>query len=101
MKSITVIEFNERKNEYLLLDVREPHEVAFAKIDPHLHIPMSTIPMRYEELDKDKPIVVMCHGGARSAHVCKYLEPLGYDVMNLEEGIDAWSQLIDPSVPRY
>jgi rhodanese-related sulfurtransferase len=89
-------------NEKLvLLDVREPHEVAYAKIDPHVHIPMGTIPPRHEEIDKDTPIVVMCHTGVRSAAVCRFLEPLGYETTNLEGGIDAWSQLVDPSVPRY
>ena len=89
-------------NEKLvLLDVREDHEVAYAKIDPHVHIAMGTISLRHEELDKDTPIVVMCHTGVRSATVCRFLEPLGYATTNLEGGIDAWSQLVDPSVPRY
>ena len=89
-------------NEKLvLLDVREDHEVAYAKIDPHVHIAMGTISLRHEELDKDTPIVVMCHTGVRSAAVCRFLEPLGYATTNLEGGIDAWSQLVDPSVPRY
>ena len=87
--------------KFVLLDVREDHEVAHAKIDPHVHITMGTISLRYEELDKDTPIVVMCHTGVRSAAVCRFLEPLGYVTTNLEGGIDAWSQLVDPSVPRY
>ncbi len=62
---------------------------------------MGMIPAHHEELEKETPIVVMCHSGVRSAHVCQYLEPLGYDVTNLEGGIDAWSQLVDPTVPRY
>ena len=81
--------------------MREPHEVNYAKIDPHIHIVMGDIPVRHEELDKDTPIVVMCHTGARSTQVCQYLEPIGYDVTNLEGGIDAWSQQVDPEVPRY
>ncbi len=101
MKSISVTELNSRKDEFVLLDVREPHEVTFAKVDPHVHIPMGAIPIRYEELDKKTPIVVMCHSGVRSAQVCQFLEPRGFDVTNLEGGIDAWSQLVDPSVPRY
>lgn len=101
MNSISPIKFNKAKDKFILLDVREPHEIALAKINPHIHIPMGTILVRHEELDKDTPIVVMCHGGVRSAQVCQYLEPLGYDVTNLEGGIDAWSQLVDPSVPRY
>ncbi len=75
--------------------------MTFAKVDPHVHIPMGAIPIRYEELDKEIPIVVMCHSGVRSAQVCQFLEPRGFDVTNLEGGIDAWSQLVDPSVPSY
>ncbi len=101
MKSISVTELNSRKDEFVLLDVREPQEVTFAKVDPHVHIPMGAIPIRYEELDKEIPIVVMCHSGVRSAQVCQFLEPRGFDVTNLEGGIDAWSQLVDPKVPRY
>jgi len=101
MKSISVTELNSRKDEFVLLDVREPHEVTLAKVDPHVHIPMGAIPIRYEELDKKIPIVVMCHSGVRSAQVCQFLEPRGFDVTNLEGGIDAWSQLVDPRVPRY
>lgn len=92
--------FNSNEN-FVLLDVRESDEVAHAKIDPHVHISMGIIPLRHKEIDKDTPIVVMCHSGVRSAQVCQYLEPLGYDVTNLEGDIDAWSQQVDPSVPRY
>ena len=89
------------KDEFILLDVREPHEVDYAKIDPHIHIAMGAIPEQRDELDKNTPIIVMCHTGVRSAHVCQFLEPLGYDVTNLEGGIEAWSQIVDPNVPRY
>lgn len=104
MKRITTIELKKRidnNNNFVLLDVRETHEVSFCQINPHKNIPMGIIPQRYKEIDETMPIVVMCHSGVRSAQVCQYLEPLGYDVMNLEGGIDAWSQLVDPSVPRY
>ena len=89
------------KDEFILLDVREPHEVAYAKIEPHVHIAMGAIPEQCDELDQNTPIIVMCHSGVRSAHVCQYLEPLGYNVTNLEGGIEAWSQIVDPNVPRY
>jgi rhodanese-related sulfurtransferase len=104
MKSNTVIDMKQKMDEgdtFTLLDVREVHEVAFSKINPHKNIPMSIIPIHHEELDKKTPIIVMCHSGARSAQVCLYLESLGYDVTNLEGGIDAWSRLVDPTVPRY
>jgi len=104
MKKMDVIALKAKQDtedKYILLDVREPHEVTFARVDPHVHIPMGAIPIRYEELDKTIPIVVMCHSGVRSAQVCQFLEPRGFDVTNLEGGIDAWSQLVDPRVPRY
>jgi rhodanese-related sulfurtransferase len=104
MKRINALELESllaSNKKLVLLDVRESHEVAYARITPHVHIPMDMIPACHEEIDKDTPIVVMCHTGVRSAVACGFLEPLGYDVTNLEGGIDAWSQLVDPSVPRY
>ena len=104
IKEIDVTELEKRIENnfsFTLLDVREPYEVEFAKIEPHVHIPMGTLPVRQEEMDKGTPIVVMCHTGVRSAQVCQYLEPLGYNVTNLKGGIDAWSVLVDLTVPRY
>ena len=104
MKKIHPKELKKRidsKEKFVLLDVRESHEVAYAKIDPHVHISVGALLEQQDELDKSTPIIVMCHTGVRSAHVCQYLEPLGYDVTNLEGGIEAWSQLVDPSVPKY
>jgi len=104
MKEIDVTELKKRVDKFFsftLLDVREPHEVQFANIEPHVHIPMGMLPVRHEEIDKEKPIIVICHTGVRSAQVCQYLETLGYDATNLEGGIDAWSMQVDPSVPRY
>ena len=104
IKEIDVVELKKRFENnfsFTLLDVREPHEVEFAKIEPHVHIPMGTLPVRHEEMDKGTPIVGMCHTGVRSAQVCQYLEPLGYNVTNLKGGIDAWSALVDLTVPRY
>jgi rhodanese-related sulfurtransferase len=86
----------------LLLDVRENDERAAARIEPSVHIPMNEIPGRLEELPRDRPIVVYCHHGQRSAMVAGYLERAGFSrVSNLTGGIDAWSLRVDPSVPRY
>jgi len=90
----------------LLLDVREPWEVAVAALQltgvPALHLPMGQIPQRLAELDPAQPILVICHHGMRSAQVVAFLERQGFDaVYNLAGGIDAWSTLVDPSVPRY
>jgi rhodanese-related sulfurtransferase len=88
--------------EVLFLDVREDDEVAFCKIGGSLHIPMGAIGERLRHLPKDKHIIVYCHHGMRSWHVCQFLSGKGYhQVQNLTGGIDAWSCEIDPSVRRY
>jgi rhodanese-related sulfurtransferase len=88
--------------DVVLLDVREPHELAAAAIDETVHIPMAQIPNRLEELDPEKTIVVMCHGGMRSMQVAGFLAQQGFaHVVNLDGGIDAWSREVDPGIPRY
>jgi rhodanese-related sulfurtransferase len=85
----------------LILDVREPWEVAAAALLGAVNIPMGDIPSRLAELDPDRETIVMCHHGVRSAQVAMYLARNGFErVINLRGGIDAWSE-IDPSVPRY
>ena len=79
----------ENNEKFILLDVRENNEIDFANISPHGHISIGEIPNRYKELDENRKIIVMCHSGVRSANVCQYLEPLGYNVYNLIGGIDA------------
>ncbi|MCI4345882.1 MAG: sulfurtransferase [Thermoplasmata archaeon] len=85
-----------------LLDVREDEEREIARIEPSLHIPMSEVPNRKEELPRDRTLIVYCHHGGRSQMVAAYLEQEGFDhVANLTGGIDAWAQRIDPKVARY
>jgi rhodanese-related sulfurtransferase len=90
----------------LLLDVREPWEVALASIrlpgTPALDIPMNQVPGRLAEIDAAQPVVCICHHGMRSAQVVAFLLQRGYPrVYNLAGGIDAWSSHVDPAVPRY
>ncbi|UXH76468.1 rhodanese-like domain-containing protein [Roseateles amylovorans] len=90
----------------LLLDVREPWEVALARIEvpglAWLHVPMGDIPARMQELEPEQPVAVYCHHGMRSLQVVAFLSRQGFDVVyNLAGGIDAWSREIDPTVPRY
>jgi rhodanese-related sulfurtransferase len=105
MNEITVAELKRRRDagdDFVLLDVREPDEIATASIPWATTIPMGEIPDRFAELPHDKAVVVMCHGGGRSARVTQFLEANGYDnAENLAGGIEAWSVQIDPSVPRY
>jgi rhodanese-related sulfurtransferase len=85
----------------LLLDVREPAELAAAAVAGALHIPMGEIPARLSELDRDKTIVCMCHLGGRSAQVTAFLASQGFpDVMNMAGGIEAWADDVDPAVRR-
>ncbi|MEO0421115.1 MAG: rhodanese-like domain-containing protein [Pseudomonadota bacterium] len=86
----------------VLLDVREPWELDISSVTGAVHIPMNSIPGRVRELDPGKPLIVMCHHGVRSRQVAQWLAGQGFsDVANFDGGIDAWSRLIDPSVPRY
>jgi rhodanese-related sulfurtransferase len=87
---------------FVLLDVREPHEVQYASLPGAVHIPMRQIPERMSELDRDSEIAVMCHVGARSERVAQFLSLQGYpSVHNVAGGIDAYSNRVDPTVPRY
>jgi rhodanese-related sulfurtransferase len=90
----------------LLLDVREPWEVALAPLAVEgaalLAIPMQQLPARLAELAPSRRVVCVCHHGVRSRHVAAWLERAGFgDVYNLAGGVDAWSREVDPSVPRY
>lgn len=92
--------------EPVLLDVREPAEfqAASVRIDGAelLQWPMHSIPPRLAELDPERPVAVLCHHGGRSMQVAAFLQHHGFTrVANVAGGIDAWSQQLDLSVPRY
>lgn len=103
---ITARDFQQQRNQPnppLLLDVREPWEYNTAQLPNSLLMPMGEVPSRaHQELDPDQPIVVMCHHGARSLSVTMWLRDQGFEhVQSLAGGIDNWSRIIDPTVPRY
>jgi rhodanese-related sulfurtransferase len=89
-----------------LLDVREPQELAIAKLEGFQNLPLSqsaewsnTIQSR---LDPQAETIVMCHHGMRSAQMCQWLVTQGFtSVSNLEGGIHAYSVQVDPSIPQY
>lgn len=91
----------DRKEKFVLLDVREPREYAKARIEGSTLIPLGFLESRLGELDKDAKLVVHCKVGGRSAKAVELLRSKGYDAVSLAGGIDAWSAEIDPSVPRY
>jgi len=90
-------------NAPLLLDVREPWEVATAAIPNATSIPMGEITSRaFTELDPDQPIVVVCHHGSRSLSVTMWLRNQGFDhVQSLAGGIDHYARTVDPTIPLY
>ena len=86
----------------VLLDVREPHEFAYCRIDGSLNIPMHQVPERLAELDPATEIIAICHHGMRSQQVAVFLEGRGFEnLVNLTGGVDAWAALVDPAMPRY
>jgi rhodanese-related sulfurtransferase len=92
----------ERNEELVLLDVREPWERQTASIADSTHIAMADIPACLQELDPEKHIVVYCHHGMRSLSVTDWLRKQGYEkVQSMAGGIDRWSLQIDARVPRY
>ncbi len=91
---------SERAVEFL--DCREVDEREIVSIDPSVFIPMGEIPLRFEELPKDKPLVVYCHHGMRSLQVAHFLRRAGFpDATSMRGGVDAWSREIDPGLPQY
>jgi adenylyltransferase/sulfurtransferase len=91
----------DKKEKFVLLDVREPHEYEIAKIEGSTLIPLSELDKRFGELDKAQKIVVHCKMGGRSARAVQFLKGNGYDATNVAGGISAWSERIDPSVAQY
>lgn len=90
------------KPDFILLDVREPYEVAVARVEGARTIPLGEISSRLTEIDPECHIVTMCHAGVRSMNVALFLRDHDYDrVQSMRGGIDAWSTEVDPTVPRY
>jgi len=86
----------------LLLDVREPWEYEYCRIEGSELVPMGQIPSVHEDLEHDREVVVICHHGIRSYQVAYFLEHMGFErVINLEGGIDAWAREVDPDIKLY
>jgi adenylyltransferase/sulfurtransferase len=84
-----------------ILDVREPFEYQIANIGGKL-IPQNEVPQRIGEIDRSQEIIVHCKAGGRSQRIAEFLKQSGYpNVTNLAGGILAWSDEVDPAVPKY
>ncbi len=105
MKEITVTELKEmmdQKEDFQLIDVREPHEREIATLDGD-EIPLGEIPQAKDKIARDKKVVIYCRSGARSGQAVAFLSnQLGADnLYNLKGGILAWANEIDPSMQKY
>lgn len=86
-----------------IIDVREANEVAHSKIPNSTHIPLAQILERSSEIDPNRETVVHCKMGGRSARAIDALKRSGFsgNLLNLRGGILAWSDEVDPTVPKY
>ena len=104
-QDMTVRELKIRQDEGrapVVIDVREPHEVAICRIPGTLEIPLAQLPGRLADLDPSQEIVVHCRSGARSAKAVAMMRARGFSrARNLAGGVLAWVDQIDPSQPKY
>ena len=92
----------DRQDPFVLIDVREPHEFQICRIPGSTLIPLGDLPKRVNELNPDDEIVAHCKSGMRSAKAVEFLKQAGFrKVRNMKGGILAWSEKVDPSVPKY
>ncbi len=106
MPEITATELKDRLDkgdDIQIIDVREPDEVAVAKLPNSIHIPLAQVINRMTEIDPNRETVVHCKMGGRSARAIQALQQSGFTgkLLNLKGGIKAWSNDVDPSVPKY
>src|SRR5438309_2936873 len=91
----------DRGDDLFILDVREPHEYQICNLKGHL-LPLGELPRRVHELDSSREIVAHCRSGKRSAEAVDFLRKAGFrKILNLKGGILAWSDAVDPSIPKY
>jgi sulfur-carrier protein adenylyltransferase/sulfurtransferase len=106
MQEITAAQLKSRidaGDDIQLIDVRQPDEYAFAKIEGAKLIPLGQIVSRMGELDETRETVLQCKMGGRSAKAIELLTAAGFkgEMKNLRGGITAWSNEVDPKVPKY
>lgn len=106
MPEITATELKRRMDsgdDIQLIDVREADEVAIASIPNAVHIPLGQVMARASEIDPNRETVIHCKMGGRSAKAIEALKRSGFtgNLINLKGGITAWSNEVDPTVPKY
>jgi rhodanese-related sulfurtransferase len=85
-----------------LVDVREPAEWEVCRLPGSVLVPRGDLARRAAELDPERPVVLVCHHGIRSAHAAAFLAARGFrEVLDLAGGLDRWAREVDPRMPRY
>ena len=85
-----------------VIDIREPYEWAIARIEGAELMPLSQVAAWWRTLDPDEALVVVCHHGRRSSALCRALAAEGFTgLIDLQGGIEAWRQAVDPAMPAY
>ncbi|HEX5834535.1 MAG TPA: rhodanese-like domain-containing protein [Pyrinomonadaceae bacterium] len=106
MEEITATALKQRLDngeDIQIVDVREDNEFAYARIPNSIHIPLGQVLSRMDEIDPNRETVVHCKMGGRSARAIDALQRSGFTgkLANLKGGILAWSDEVDPSIPKY
>ncbi len=106
MQEITATELKQKMDDgedIQLIDVRQPDEYEFARIEGAKLIPLGEIMRRMDELDETKEIIIQCKSGGRSGQAIMALQRAGFtgELKNLKGGITAWSNEVDPNIPKY
>ena len=107
MKQLTPLELrawldDATRAKPILLDVREGWEIEYCRIEGSKFIPMREVQERWQEMDQQTKVVVICHHGVRSYHVANFLEHQAFsDVYNLSSGVDGWARQVDPTMKTY
>jgi adenylyltransferase/sulfurtransferase len=105
VNEISALELKEkldRKDDFILLDVRRPDELQICRIEQAMHIEMTDVPNHIDQLDKDKEYVIMCRSGARSMQILAYLQKNEFtNLTNLKGGILGWAEAVDPDMQTY
>ncbi len=90
-----------KKEDFILVDVRNRDERDLAKVEGSIWISLHDLPDRLDLLDNKKEIIAYCHAGRRSMVAAKFLQQKDFNAKSMAGGIDAWSLRIDPKVKRY
>lgn len=106
MNEITAKELKARLDagdDIQIIDVREPDEYQFANIEGAKLIPLGQVVSRMDEIDPSRETVMQCKAGGRSARAIEMLKAAGFtgEMSNLVGGITAWSNDVDPRLPKY